>query len=89
MIFTSDEIRKACPVPTNGEDIEEAITNGLGLMQAAQFFSKRKGGTEILSNFAHYSVQELLAAWYIAFSHRSYFQHLPLTCGIQKGMQNC
>ena len=88
LTFTSDEISKACPVQTNGDEkIERAIINGLGLIHAAQFFNK--GDVELLSNFAHYSVQELLAAWYIAYSNRSYFQQLSLPCSIQKSMQNC
>ena len=90
LTFTSDEIRKACPVPTNGNTtIERAITNGMGLIHAAQFFNEGDGEIELLSNFAHYSVQELLAAWYIAFTHCSYCQLLPLPCSIRKSMQNC
>ena len=89
LTFTSNEIRKACPVPINGNNIiKRTITNGLGLIHVAQFTNEGYGGTGLLSNFAHYSVQELLAAWYIAFSHRSYFQQLPLTCSIRQGMQN-
>ena len=88
--FTSDEIMKACPIPTNGDQtIERAIINGLGLLQTARFFTDADGDTQVLSNFAHYSVQELLAAWYIAFRHRYHFQKLPLMCSIQKGIQKC
>ena len=88
--FTSDEIMKACPILTNGDlAIERAIINGLGLLQTAKFFTDADGDTKVLSNFAHYSVQELLAAWYIAFRHRYYFQKLPLMCSIQKGIQKC
>ena len=88
---TIEEIRKAYPVPTNSDDdkIERAITNGLGLIQTTRFFTGIGGNTESSSNFAHYSVQELLAAWYIAFNHHSCFLKLPLTCNVQKGIQNC
>ena len=92
LTFTSDEIMKACPgagpEPTNGL-IERAIINGLGLLQTAQFFTGIGGDTESLSNFAHYSVQELLAAWYVAFCYRSYFQRFSLKCNIQNSMQKC
>ena len=90
LTFTRDEIRKACPVETNGDEkIKRAIINGLGLLHAAQFLNEGDGNTELLSNFAHYSVQELLAAWYIAFRQYSYCQLLPVPCTLQKGMQNC
>ena len=90
LIFTNDEIKKACPVSINGSEmIERAVINGLGLIQTAQFFTDADGDTESVSNFAHYSVQELVAAWYVGFKHRSYFQKFPLTCNIQKGSQKC
>ena len=90
LTFTSDEIINACPVLANGDErIERAIINGLGLLQTTKFCIGVGGDTESLSNFAHYSVQELLAAWYIAFSHRSYFKKLPLTYSIQESMQKC
>ena len=90
LTFTSNEIKEACPVPTDGyKNRERAIINGLGLMQTARFFADGDGITKSLSNFAHYSVQELLAAWYIAFSRRRYLRQCPLTCGIQQGIQKC
>ena len=90
LTFTRDEIKKACPVPVNdNEIIERAVTNGLGLIQTAQFLANADGDTESVSNFAHYSVQELVAAWYIAFSHRSFFQRFPFTCNLQNGSQKC
>ena len=89
LTFTSDEIRKAFPVPTNSnENIKRAIINGLGLIHTARYYND-DSKIESLSNFAHYSIQELLAAWYIAFSHRSYFRQMPLSCNIQKCMQWC
>ena len=90
LTFTNDEIRKACPVLANDDErIERAIISGLGLLQTVRFCTGVGGGTKLLSNFAHYFVQELLAAWYVAFRHHSYFWELPLTCSIQKGMQKC
>ena len=63
LTFTSKEIKETCLIPTNGNKIlERAIINGLGLMQTARFFADGDGITKSLSNFAHYSVQELLAA---------------------------
>ena len=54
LTFTRDEIRKACPVKTNGDEkIERAIINGLGLLHAAQFLNEGDGNTELVSNFAH------------------------------------
>ena len=89
LTFTSDEIWKACPVPVNGDEkIKRAVINGLGLIQTAQFYEDG-GDAESLSNFAHYSVQDFLAARYIAFSHCSYFRQLPLGCNIQNYVQGC
>ena len=90
LTFTSKEIRKACPVPVNdNEKIKEAVINGLGLIQAAQGFTDGDGNTELVSNFAHYSVQEFLAALYIGFSHKSWFQLFPIPYNIQNGLQKC
>ena len=88
LTFTSDEISKACSVPIDGDEIiQRAVINGLGLIQTAQGFTE--GDTELVSNFAHYSVQELLAAWYVGFRHHSCFQQCPITCNIQKDSQKC
>jgi len=63
LVFTLDEIKAACP---DIADIPEAI-NGFGLLQAVQKFDLT--GTTMNFYFVHYSVQEFLAAHYIA--------HLP------------
>ena len=89
LTFTDDEIWKACPVVLTNNDKRDTTVNGLDLIQRAQFFRDGDGDIESLSNFAHYSVQELLAAWYIAFSHRSCFQQLPLKWNIQNCIQCC
>ena len=88
--FTSDEIGEACPVSINDDEmIKRAVINGLGLIQKAEFFTVADGDVESVSNFAHYSVQELLAAWYVAYKYFSYFQRFPCICNIQKGLQKC
>ena len=91
LTFTIDEIKTACwipcRVPIGDDEIERAVINGFGLIQTAEFFADADGDIESVSNFAHYSVQELVAAWYIAFKHRSFFQRFPFAYGIQKGSQ--
>ena len=61
LIFTLDEIKEACP------DITAAIPgaiNGFGLLQAVEHFCLTKTTTTF--NFLHFSIQEYLAAHYIA-----------------------
>ena len=61
LIFTLDEIKKACP------DITAAIPgaiNGFGLLQAVEHNDLTKTTTTF--NFLHFSIQEYLAAHYIA-----------------------
>ena len=71
LIFTLNEIKIACP------DILEipGAINGFGLLQAVQSFGLTE---ETLNfNFVHYSVQEFLAAHYIAhLSQRDQLQAL-------------
>ena len=61
LIFTHDEIKEACP------DITAAVPgaiNGFGLLQAVEHFCLTK--TKTTFNFLHFSMQEYLAAHYIA-----------------------
>ena len=61
LIFTHDEIEEACP------DIIAAVPgaiNGFGLLQAVEHFCLTKTTTTF--NFLHFSIQEYLAAHYIA-----------------------
>ena len=61
LIFTHDDIKEACP------DITEAIPgaiNGFGLLQAVEHFCITQTMTTF--NFLHLSIQEYLAAHYIA-----------------------
>ena len=60
LTFTLDEIKAACPAITT---IPGAIT-GFGLLQATEHFSYT--GTTTTINFLHFSIQEYLAAYYIA-----------------------
>ena len=60
LIFTLDEIKAACPDITT---IPGAI-KGFGLLQAVQHFGFT--GTTMTFNFLHFSLQEYLAAHYIA-----------------------
>ena len=61
LIFTIDEIRKACP----DISVIPGAINGFGLLQAVQSFSVAEATLNF--NFIHYSVQEFLAAHYIAY----------------------
>ena len=61
LIFTHDEIKESCP------DIIAAVPgaiNGFGLLQAVEHFCLTKTTTTF--NFLHFSIQEYLAAHYIA-----------------------
>ena len=60
LIFTLDEIKTTCPDITA---IPGAI-NGFGLLQAVEHFSLT--GKTVTFNFLHFSIQEYLAAYYIA-----------------------
>ena len=60
LIFTFEEIKEACPDITA---IPGAI-NGCGLLQAVEHFGFT--GTTTTINFLHFSIQEYLAAHYIA-----------------------
>ena len=60
-IFTVNEIRKACP----GISTTPGAINGFGLLQAVQ--SYRLTGAMRNFSFIHYSLQEFLAAHYVAY----------------------
>ena len=60
LIFTLEEVKTACP---KIKDIPGAI-NGFGLLQAVEHFSVTT--TTLTFNFIHFSIQEFLAAHYIA-----------------------
>ena len=60
LTFTQGELETACPdIKTISEDI-----NGFGLLQAIKHF--RSTGEMMTFNFVHLSIQEFLAAYYIA-----------------------
>ena len=77
-IFNKKDIEVACSVKANGR-IQMAIINGLGLLQTARFFADVSGNTDTLSNFAHFSIQEFLAAWYFTYDYWCLWP-LPLRC---------
>ena len=60
LVYTFDEIKASCP---DIVDIPEAIS-GFGLLQARQHFSLT--GKTMTFNFRHFSIQEFLAAHYVA-----------------------
>ena len=60
LTFTFSEIKMACP---DIATIPGAI-NGFGLLQATQHFGLT--GTTMIFNFLHFSIQEFLAAYYLA-----------------------
>ena len=60
LIFTYDDIKMACP---DVVAIPGAI-NGFGLLQAIQHFGLT--GTTMTFNFLHFTIQEFLAAQYVA-----------------------
>ena len=60
LIFTFDKIKEICPDITT---IPEA-SNGFGLLQVVEHFGLT--GTISTFNFLHFSVQEYLAAYYVA-----------------------
>ena len=62
LTFTIDEIKAVCP-DINSKTIP-GIINGFGLLQAVEHFSLT--GTTMTFNFLHFSIQEYLAAHYIA-----------------------
>ena len=60
LVFTIDEIKAACPLI---EAIPGAI-NGFGLIRAVQQYCHT--GKTMIFNFLHLSIQEFLAAYYVA-----------------------
>ena len=96
LIFTLDEIKEACP------DITAAVPgaiNGFGLLQAVEHFCLTKTSTTF--NFLHFSIQEYLAAHYIAnlpadeelkiieakFSNSIHFNMFSMYIAITKGQR--
>ena len=80
LIFNKRDIEVACSVKGSGA-VQKAVTNGLGLLQTAKFFSDVSSTSTVdsLSNFAHFSIQEFLAAWHFTFSYTCFWP-LPLGC---------
>ena len=55
MVFTFDEV-----------NITPGALNGFGLLQAVQHYPMKGASTTVSFNFLHLTMQEFLAAWYIA-----------------------
>ena len=64
LVFTYDEIKKACPY---FEETKGAI-NGYGLLQGVEHFSHGGGvaGRAISLNFLHYTIQDFLSALHVS-----------------------
>jgi len=62
LVFTLDELKQVCP---QVDDVPGAI-NGFGLLQAVQYYPKKKVGSTLSFNFLHLTMQEFLAAEYIS-----------------------
>ena len=60
LIFSLEEVKTACP----GIDDTPGAINGFGLLQAVEHFSVTR--TTLSFNFIHFSIQEFLAAHYVA-----------------------
>ena len=80
LMFTYDDMKRACPLRLNNEDVKSAWFCGLGLIQTTQFIADNHGYTRRLSNFVHFSVQELMAAWNVSFWYKSLCNQIPLGC---------
>ena len=97
-VFTEDDIKKLCQKPTDAQiektyllhsdpdNVKNAWVNCLGLIQTEEFFAGNDGYIK-LSNFVHFSVQELLAAWSISFWHKNLCNQIPLGCGFKPLME--
>ena len=59
IVFTLSEIEQGCPNLTSN-------WNGLGLLKAVRYFSPQMGNDQVTFHFLHFSVQEYMAARYIA-----------------------
>ena len=62
IVFTLSEIEQGCPNLT----MNPSNWNGLGLLKAVRYFSPQVGNDQVTFHFLHFSVQEYMAAWYIA-----------------------
>ena len=60
LVFTSAEIKEACP----DDATIPGATNSFGLLQAVQHYILT--GTALTFNFLHFTIQEFLAAYFVA-----------------------
>ena len=62
IVFTLSEIEQGCPNLT----MNPSNWNGLGLLKAVRYFSPQMGNDQVTFHFLHFSVQEYMAAQFIA-----------------------
>ena len=60
LVFTLAEVKAECP------NLTPANWSGLGLLKSAQYFKAQDGCDHQSFHFLHYSIQEYMAAYYIA-----------------------
>ena len=72
IVFSLSDIKSECPKLLSAVE----NYNGLGLVKAVQYFNTAKNCEEISFNFLHFSLQEFLAAYYIASSSNSTQVHM-------------
>ena len=95
-MFSEDEVKTACP----GIDITPGGINGFGLLQAVDY--QTVSHTTVSINFIHFSIQEFLAAHYVAnlppdeemkilknhFWSKSHWNMFSLYVGLTKGQHS-
>ena len=96
IVFSLDEVKQACP----GIGITPGGINGFGLLQAIDYHDI--SSTAVSINFIHFSIQEFLAAHYVAnlspdkemrvlknyFWSKSHWNMFSLYCGLTKGQHS-
>ena len=61
IVFTTAELEENCPCLESQRD----NWNGLGLLKAAKLFTLDNNSSNVTYNFLHFTIQEILAAYYI------------------------
>ena len=96
VVFSEEEVKQACP----GIDITPDDINGFGLLQAVGYHNISHATVSI--NFIHFSIQEFLAAYYVAnlppdeemkilknhFLSKSHWNMFSLYVGLTKGQHS-
>ena len=96
VVFSEEEVKQACP----GIDITPEDINGFGLLQAVGYHNISHATVSV--NFIHFSIQEFLAAYYVAnlppdeemkilknhFFSKSHWNMFSLYVGLTKGQHS-